>query len=80
MTAVLVRSARPLTERSFDDLLAEAVEFHGHLCPGQVLGVRMALAGTREVGITTPRTAGSAAFAGAGAALPFSATLPGPGA
>ena len=38
-------------ERSVDDLLAEAVAFHGHLCPGQVLGVRMVQAGCREAGI-----------------------------
>lgn len=31
--------------------LAEAVRFHGHLCGGQVLGVRMAMAGMRELGI-----------------------------
>jgi formylmethanofuran dehydrogenase subunit E len=48
----------PLHERNFDDLLAEAVSFHGHLCPGQVLGVRMAMAGCREVGIGDPRRAG----------------------
>ena len=44
--------------RNFDDLLAEAVSFHGHLCPGQVLGVRMALAGCRAVGVDSPRGAG----------------------
>jgi formylmethanofuran dehydrogenase subunit E len=44
--------------RSFEDLLAEAVSFHGHLCPGQVLGVRMTLAGCREVGVEDPRAAG----------------------
>lgn len=48
----------PLWERPFDDLLAEAVRFHGHLCPGQVLGVRMALAGCRELGIDEPRRVG----------------------
>jgi formylmethanofuran dehydrogenase subunit E len=58
MTAVRVGHALPVAERPFEELLAEAVDFHGHLCPGQVLGVRMALAGTREVGIATPRTAG----------------------
>ena len=47
-----------LTARAFDDLLAEAVRFHGHHCPGQVLGVRMAVAGCREVGIDRPRSAG----------------------
>jgi formylmethanofuran dehydrogenase subunit E len=51
---------RPLAERSFDDLLEEAAEFHGHTCPGLVLGVRMVMAGTREVGLPAPRTAGKA--------------------
>src|SRR5688572_2161952 len=50
--------ALPLHERSFDDLLEDAVRFHGHACPGQVLGVRMARAGCREIGIDDPRTAG----------------------
>ena len=45
-------------ERSFEDLLAEAVSFHGHLCPGQVLGVRMTQAGCREVAVPDPRAAG----------------------
>jgi formylmethanofuran dehydrogenase subunit E len=48
----------PIHARSFDDLLAEAVSFHGHLCPGQVLGIRMTLAGCREVGVADPRAAG----------------------
>ena len=47
-------------ERDFDDLRDVAVRFHGHLCPGQVLGVRMALAGCREAGLTDPRAAGKA--------------------
>ena len=50
--------ALPLHERPFDDLLDEAVRFHGDVCPGQVLGVRMARAGCREVGIDDPRNAG----------------------
>jgi formylmethanofuran dehydrogenase subunit E len=45
-------------ERPFDDLLREAVAFHGHLCPGQVLGVRMTLAGCRTLGVEAPRLAG----------------------
>lgn len=48
----------PILARSFDDLLAEAVSFHGHMCPGQVLGVRMTLAGCRAIGVDDPRTAG----------------------
>lgn len=47
-----------LSERSLDSLLAEAVAFHGHVCPGQVLGVRMVLAGCRELGFDRPRSAG----------------------
>lgn len=46
--------------RSFEDLLTEAVSFHGHLCPGQVLGVRMTQAGCREAGVPDPRAAGKA--------------------
>ena len=29
--------------KAFEELLEESVPLHGHLCPGQVLGVRMAL-------------------------------------
>jgi formylmethanofuran dehydrogenase subunit E len=47
----------PIHARSFDDLLAEAASFHGHMCPGQVLGVRMTLAGCRAVGVDDPRAA-----------------------
>ena len=39
-----------------DTLLRKAAIVHGHLCPGQVLGVRMALAGCRALGIDEPRT------------------------
>lgn len=48
----------PIYDRSFDELLDEAVAFHGHLCPGQVLGVRMTLAGCRALGVAHPRRAG----------------------
>ncbi len=37
--------------RDFQTLLAEAVKRHGHLCAGQVLGVRMALRALNELGI-----------------------------
>jgi formylmethanofuran dehydrogenase subunit E len=47
-----------LHERPFDELLREAVAFHGHLCPGQVLGARMAVAGCRVLGFDHPRQAG----------------------
>ena len=42
-------------DRTFRALLDEAVAFHGHLCGGQVLGVRMAMAGLRETGIRDPK-------------------------
>jgi formylmethanofuran dehydrogenase subunit E len=45
-------------DRPLDDLLLEAVAFHGHLCPGQVLGVRMTIAGCRTLGVQAPRLAG----------------------
>jgi formylmethanofuran dehydrogenase subunit E len=47
-----------IRDRAFDTLLDEAVAFHGHLCPGQVLGVRMVLAGCRALGLADPRQAG----------------------
>lgn len=40
---------------SFEDLLEESVRLHGHLCPGQVLGVRMSMLGLRKIGIEDPR-------------------------
>lgn len=39
---------------SFDELLRKAEAAHGHLCAGQVLGVRMALIGLERLGITDP--------------------------
>ncbi len=39
----------------FEDLLQESVKVHGHLCPGQVLGVKMAILGLKEVGIEDPK-------------------------
>ena len=38
-----------------DSLLAEAEEAHGHLCAGQVLGVRMAMLGLERLGVSDPR-------------------------
>ncbi|HWQ08120.1 MAG TPA: FmdE family protein [Holophaga sp.] len=38
-----------------ETLLGEAEAFHGHLCGGIVIGVRMALAGLREIGIQDPK-------------------------
>ncbi len=40
---------------SLDELLRQAEAAHGHLCAGQVLGVRMALLGLDRLGIADPR-------------------------
>jgi len=39
----------------FEQLLTESVKIHGHLCAGQVLGVRMSVLGLREIGINDPK-------------------------
>lgn len=39
----------------FDRLLDESVKIHGHLCPGQVLGVRMSMLGLEKIGVTEPK-------------------------
>jgi formylmethanofuran dehydrogenase subunit E len=41
---------------SFGNLLASSAEAHGHLCPGQVVGVRMAMLGCRLIGLEAPRS------------------------
>jgi formylmethanofuran dehydrogenase subunit E len=41
----------------FDELLRQAETAHGHLCAGQILGVRMALLGLERLGIADPRGA-----------------------
>jgi len=38
----------------FDDLLKLAETAHGHLCAGQILGVRMAMLGCRRLGVDEP--------------------------
>ena len=58
MIEVEAPAAAPIWAHTVDDLLAEAVRFHGHLCPGLVLGVRMTMAGCRETGFGQPRAAG----------------------
>jgi formylmethanofuran dehydrogenase subunit E len=40
--------------KSLDEYLALAAQSHGHLCAGQVLGVRLAMLGLRELGIADP--------------------------
>jgi formylmethanofuran dehydrogenase subunit E len=43
--------------QTFDELLREAEIAHGHLCAGQILGVRMAMLGCRQLGIDDPKGA-----------------------
>lgn len=40
---------------SFERLLDESVKRHGHMCAGQVIGVRMAMLGCHLAGIDQPR-------------------------
>lgn len=40
--------------KPFDLLLEESASNHGHLCPGQVVGVRMALLGCKLIGLDEP--------------------------
>src|SRR5208337_1164290 len=40
--------------KSFDELLRDAEKAHGHLCAGQVLGVRMAMLGLELLGLDDP--------------------------
>jgi formylmethanofuran dehydrogenase subunit E len=41
--------------KSLDEFLVEAEIAHGHLCAGQVLGVRLAMLGLEKLGIDDPR-------------------------
>jgi formylmethanofuran dehydrogenase subunit E len=40
--------------KSFHELLETSAAAHGHLCPGQVVGVRMAMLGCRLLGLDEP--------------------------
>lgn len=40
---------------SFETLLNESVKNHGHLCPGQVIGVRLAMLGLELISIDDPK-------------------------
>jgi formylmethanofuran dehydrogenase subunit E len=50
-----IETAKPDHE-AFEELLAASVAAHGHLCPGQVVGVRMALVGLRLLNFAIPPT------------------------
>ncbi len=40
--------------QTFETLLQGSAQAHGHLCPGQVVGVRMAILGCRLIGLDDP--------------------------
>lgn len=40
---------------SFEELLEKSTAIHGHVCAGQVIGVRMAVLGLDAIGISEPR-------------------------
>jgi formylmethanofuran dehydrogenase subunit E len=40
---------------AFEVLLKSSADAHGHICPGQVVGVRMAMLGCRLIGLDEPR-------------------------
>jgi formylmethanofuran dehydrogenase subunit E len=42
---------------SFENLLEESTKIHGHLCAGQVIGVRMSMIALETIGITDPKGA-----------------------
>ena len=41
--------------QSFESLLGSSANAHGHLCPGQVVGVRMAMLGCRLIDLVEPK-------------------------
>jgi formylmethanofuran dehydrogenase subunit E len=41
--------------KSLEEYLRDAEQAHGHLCAGQVLGVRLALTGLEKLGLDDPR-------------------------
>ncbi len=42
---------------SFEKLLEISTKIHGHICAGQVIGVRMAMVGLEKIGIDDPKGA-----------------------
>lgn len=41
--------------KSLEEYLRDAEQAHGHICAGQVLGVRLAMLGLRELGVEDPQ-------------------------
>ena len=47
--------SQKLIDSDFERLLDESVKIHGHLCPGQVLGVKMSILGLKNADIQDPK-------------------------
>ena len=45
-----------ITSSTLEELLALSTQFHQHLCPRMVLGVRMGMAAGRVLGLALPQT------------------------
>lgn len=43
--------------KSFEELLEISTQIHGHICAGQVIGVRMSMLGLEQIGIDDPKGA-----------------------
>lgn len=41
--------------QTFEELLEYSTTIHGHICAGQVIGVRLSMIGLREINITDPK-------------------------
>ncbi|MFO7761183.1 MAG: FmdE family protein [Thermodesulfobacteriota bacterium] len=44
-----------MPDKNFEEFLEESTRIHGHICAGQVIGVRMAMIGLREIDISDPK-------------------------
>src|SRR5208282_5238622 len=51
------RCGKTAQMKTLEEYVALAGQSHGHMCPGQVLGIRMAMAGLRSIGIDDPAKA-----------------------
>jgi formylmethanofuran dehydrogenase subunit E len=40
--------------KTLEEYIGMAAQSHGHMCPGQILGIRMAILGLRAIGIDDP--------------------------
>lgn len=54
-TSTIPTTSPALPPATLDDLLHDAEIAHGHLCAGQILGVRMAMLALRLLGVGDPR-------------------------